>query len=225
MVPPLADTERRPFDVLVIDSPWCFEDSLSSSATRGAAANYSTMHDVDIARLPIAGVMAADSVCWSWVISSKLQAGLDAMRLWGFEHKQVAVWNKTGKTVDSGLDADAEMMEPDDLAFGMGHLHRNCMELILVGIKGSPYKKLRSRSVRNSFYAPPGHHAKSKHSAKPEQLQTMIETMFPSAHRLEVFARRHRPGWTCIGNEAPQTIGQDVHQSLRFLAAHVATPW
>ena len=211
MVPSLADTERRPFDVLVIDSPWSFDDSLSSSATRGAAANYSTMHDVDIARLDIPSVMAADAVCWSWVISSKLDAGLYAMKRWGFTQKQIVVWNKTGKS--------------GKRAFGMGRLHRNCLEVVLVGIRGNPYKNLRSRSERNSFDAPPGQHAKSTHSAKPEDLQEMCERMFPNANRLEVFARRHRPGWTCIGNEAPQTYGQDVRASLRQLAAHVATPW
>lgn len=225
MVPSLADTERRPFDVLVIDSPWCFDDSLSSSATRGAAANYALMHDVDIARLNIPSVMARDAVCWSWVISSKLDAGLYAMQRWGFTQKQVAVWVKTRGSEEEALDDDEEPVEPDDLAFGMGRLHRSCKELILVGTKGSPYKDHACKSLRDVFYAPPGKHAASSHSAKPEQLQTMIEMMYPKANRLEVFARRHRPGWTCIGNEAPQTYGQDVRASLRQLAAHVATPW
>ena len=27
-------------------------------------------------------------------------------------------------------------------------------------------------------------------------------------HKLEVFARRDRAGWTCIGNEAPGTAGE-----------------
>lgn len=223
-VPRLEDTERRPFDVLVADCPWPFDDHLSSSATRSAAANYSTMHDLAIARLEVSRCMAADAACWLWVISSKLQVGLDVLHRWGFEHKQVVVWVKTSATTDDE-DEDASLCEPADLAFGMGRMHRSCKELVLVGTRGNPYKMLAARNVRDVLHAPPGKHAERKHSAKPEGLQDRIDKMFPNAHRLEMFARRHRPGWTCIGNEAPQTRGQDIRASLRFLAAHVATPW
>ncbi len=33
---------------------------------------------------------------------------------------------------------------------------------------------------------------------------------------LEIFARRHRPGWTCIGNELD---GLDIRESLALVAA------
>ena len=52
------------------------------------------------------------------------------------------------------------------------------------------------------------------HSQKPEDLQDSLELMFPERNKLEIFARRHRPGWNCIGNEAPMTLGEDIRDSI-----------
>lgn len=40
-----------------------------------------------------------------------------------------------------------------------------------------------------------------RHSQKPECAYQMLETMFPQAEKLELFARNHRPGWDAWGNE------------------------
>ena len=40
-----------------------------------------------------------------------------------------------------------------------------------------------------------------KHSQKPEISYEIIERLYPSAIRLELFARRARPGWDVWGNE------------------------
>lgn len=40
-----------------------------------------------------------------------------------------------------------------------------------------------------------------KHSQKPIVAYEMLEDMFKSASRLELFARKHRNGWDCWGNE------------------------
>jgi N6-adenosine-specific RNA methylase IME4 len=45
--------------------------------------------------------------------------------------------------------------------------------------------------------------------------------MFPSKdiNRLEIFARRHRKGWLCLGNQVNgnQIIGEDIRVSLNKL--------
>lgn len=45
------------------------------------------------------------------------------------------------------------------------------------------------------------HEKSTKHSKKPECAYGMIEAMFPEAVKLEMFARNHRSGWYCFGNE------------------------
>lgn len=41
----------------------------------------------------------------------------------------------------------------------------------------------------------------TKHSKKPNCAYEMLETMFPSAKKIEMFARNERDGWDCWGNE------------------------
>ena len=54
----------------------------------------------------------------------------------------------------------------------------------------------------------------TRHSKKPEEVQTRIEKLVHGPY-LELFARRQRPGWTCIGNEID---GLDISASLQSLA-------
>jgi N6-adenosine-specific RNA methylase IME4 len=43
-----------------------------------------------------------------------------------------------------------------------------------------------------------------RHSAKPEVVYELIESYFPNLARIELNARRARPGWDAWGLEAPQ---------------------
>jgi N6-adenosine-specific RNA methylase IME4 len=45
------------------------------------------------------------------------------------------------------------------------------------------------------------HAPRLEHSQKPEELQDLAEKMAGPVPMLEVFARRYRDGWTCIGDE------------------------
>jgi N6-adenosine-specific RNA methylase IME4 len=47
--------------------------------------------------------------------------------------------------------------------------------------------------------APPG-----RHSEKPERFAELIEGYFPSLPKIELNARRARPGWDIWGAEAPE---------------------
>lgn len=68
-----------------------------------------------------------------------------------------------------------------------------------------------------------------EHSRKPEIIQDRIERLFPlrpeQGYYLEMFARRLRPGWVCLGNEIS---GRDIRADLQGLATTdtppIATP-
>lgn len=40
-----------------------------------------------------------------------------------------------------------------------------------------------------------------KHSQKPEVAYEIIERLYPNQAKIELYARRHRDGWDCWGNE------------------------
>lgn len=229
---------KKQFQVIVADPPWAFGDSLKmSDVARGASTHYSVLANSQIAALDVASVADPNGcVLALWVPSSMLQVGMDTMRAWGFEQKQTYIWVKTKKNawydmtkicidfVYAGKDiktkkrlrnaVNACMKELEwntILAFFMGRLFRQTHEICLVGTNSNKvYKELKNKSQRSVSFAP-----NLKHSAKPEDLQDSLELMFPKAEKLEMFARRERNGWTCLGNEVCD--GEDITESLKKL--------
>lgn len=231
----------KKYSVIVADPPWPFKDSLKvSDVKRGAQANYDTMTMQEIRELPVQKVCARDgAVLCLWVPGSLLQDGLDTMEAWGFKHKQTYVWVKTKKhkfqrfikwmkksilkhqqvcydefaykrAINAVIDNMPKIDLLEELAFGMGRLFRQSHEICLIGISDtSIYRALANKSQRSVCLA-----ENLKHSAKPDDLQESLETMFPIARKLELFARRLRPGWTCLGNEID---GKDIRDALAEL--------
>jgi N6-adenosine-specific RNA methylase IME4 len=236
-----VNVSKKKFSVIVADCPWSFKDSLKmSDVKRGAQANYQTMTMQEIRSLPVnAHCDPKGAVLCLWVPGSLLQEGLDTMKAWGFKHKQTYVWVKTKKEpldffkkailatrkqsevvydkyaymriiksiADACLPVGKDLFK--SLAFGMGRLFRQTHEICLIGTYGQINLQLANRSQRSVSFA-----ENLKHSAKPEHLQDSLEIMFPKARKLELFARRLRPDWTCLGNEID---GKDIHDALADL--------
>lgn len=190
-------TSRERFRVIVADPPWRFGDRLTMSKTkRGADANYATMSLVELLALGplVSEVAAQDAILALWTPSSMMLDGCVIGKAWGFgaQPKTVYTWVK-------------QSPETGRLAFGMGHTFRGCTEHALIFKRGKIRPEVRNR--RNVCI-----HPGLPHSQKPEALQDDLDAMFPDGDRLEVFARRQRPGWVCTGLECD---GMDVRDALR----------
>jgi N6-adenosine-specific RNA methylase IME4 len=216
-----------------------------SDVARGAAANYNTLSIDEIKKLQISSLSDSNGCLLAlWVPSSILQDGLDVMKAWGFTHKQTYVWVKVkkyslqeltkqfSKDVRSALKAGGwdAFQAPDIkkifektsklfsltemLAFGMGRLFRQTHEVCLIGINNNKiYKHLNNKSQRSVCFS-----QNLKHSAKPDDLQKSLDLMFPSFskdQKLEIFARRDFNGWTCIGNQCPSSLNEDIRDSIK----------
>jgi len=227
---------KQQFKVIVSDPPWSFADSLKmSDVKRGADANYSTMSIKDIKELNVKELADPDGCILAlWVPSSLLQEGLDTMKAWGFDQKQTYIWVKTKKDPLKGLfpslkkkifsagwfkDKITEALEKglqsfnlnDTLAFFMGRLFRQTHEICLIGTNNNKiYKYLKNKSQRSVSFG-----ENLKHSAKPEHLQDSLDLMFPNCDKLEMFARRIKPNWVCVGNEVCD--GEDIRDSIKRL--------
>jgi N6-adenosine-specific RNA methylase IME4 len=185
------------FGIITADPPWAFTDGLkkmSDGVARSAASQYRTMTADAVAALPVRS-LADDAGCVLalWVPGCMLQHGLDVMRAWGFTYKQNYVWVKTKR--DAIADAAAKGHLNDSTSVGMGRLFRQSHELALIGTIGKVQGSIRNRSQRSVSFA-----RNAGHSVKPELLQDSLQTMFPDAVCLEMFARRSRPDWVCIGD-------------------------
>lgn len=226
-----------------MDCPWDFSDQLTmSDVARGAKANYSTMTLDDIKALDIKSLADPDGcVLALWVPSSLLQEGLDTMKAYGFNQKQTYIWVKTkknplenvGKLITSIKDvptkenfkvfkniikdivfrADVSQV----LSMFLGRLFRQSHEICLIGTNNNKiYKKLKNKSQRSVSFG-----QNLKHSEKPEHLQDSLDVMFGDVPKLEIFARRSRPGWRCIGNECLDSLGIDVRDSIEEIKKEI----
>lgn len=212
------------FDLVVADPNWAFTDKIGK---RGTESLYGGMAVSEICALGplIKAVTAPDCVLALWIVGSQVEEGIEVVKAWGFTQKQVWNWRKI--TVRGKQH------------FGMGRYRRAAKESVLFGVRGSMRPAVRN--LRDDFDAamptwaadavegapwPSGRYAHLQpeargvyvHSAKPERLQDELEIMYPDSRGLELYARRARPGWTCLGNQCPGD-GRDLVDSLHALGA------
>jgi N6-adenosine-specific RNA methylase IME4 len=181
-VPQLAWYNMNPnsfHNVLAADPPWKFSDKLPGRG-RGADRHYSTLTVDQLERFPLPA-MAFDSLLFLWKVASMPDEALRVVRAWGFTPKTEIVWLKTTKTG-----------KPH---FGMGRYVRAAHESCIVATRGRANRLIKSRSIRSVFSAPVG-----RHSEKPDAFYELVEQLVDGPYA-ELFARRQRPGWTCMGGE------------------------
>ncbi len=162
------------FSVLCADPPWRYEANATPDK-RSIENHYPTMTADELAALAIPA--ADDAVLFMWATSPKLAEALSLMGAWDFDYRTCMVWVKD--------------------KIGMGYYARQQHELLLIGKRGNiapPEPADRPSSV---IAAPRG-----QHSAKPAEAYALIERMYPTFARVELFARGAREGWTVWGNEA-----------------------
>jgi N6-adenosine-specific RNA methylase IME4 len=79
---------------------------------------------------------------------------------------------------------------------GMGYYARQRHELLLVATKGAPGVPMPEDRYDSVIEAPRG-----QHSEKPHIVYDMLEAMYPTFRKLELFARNSRDTWHSWGNE------------------------
>lgn len=169
---PLPADRRWP--VIYADPPWKYDFGPTS---RSIENHYPTMDIAEIMALDVGGLATDDAVLFLWAVPTLLGRAVDAMRGWGF-------------TLTSNLTWDKE-------SIGTGFYFRYQHELLLLGTRGAPIVPPPEARPPSILRAPRG-----AHSAKPDAIYPMIEAMYPGLPRIELFARRPRPGWDTWGNEA-----------------------
>ena len=181
----------EPFRTIVADPPWPFRDRMpphrNGRRSRGAGDHYSLMgmHDIGtflaVAAASSGIEIARDARLFLWRVGAEAEAAEQIVRAWGFRRAAELTWLKESKAGSGRLH------------FGLGRTVRYQHEVCVIGVRGRP--PLLSRSVPSTFLAPA-----TKHSAKPDEFYEIVEKLSPGPY-LELFARRERCGWTCVGDE------------------------
>lgn len=165
--------ERYP--VIYLDPPWRYEHAESES--RAIENQYPTMSLDEIKSMDMSKVAFDDCVMFMWATSPKLAEAFEVLDAWGFSYRTCAVWDKQ--------------------KIGMGYYFRQQHELLLVAVKGTPPTPAPADRPSSVFSFPRG-----PHSAKPHEVYEIIEAMYPTLPKLEMFCRTPREGWGVWGNQS-----------------------
>ncbi|MEY2882168.1 MAG: hypothetical protein RLZZ15_4548 [Verrucomicrobiota bacterium] len=187
------------FSCVVADPPWDLQmgksRTMNGAVKRGkwndpvqdnvgiADLQYPTMSIAEICALKVPA--ADDAHLYIWTINRYIEQTYAVARAWGFEPSTMLYWLK------------------QPMGLGLGGAFVPCVEPILFCRRGKlPWK---NRCDRNWWGWPRG-----KHSQKPEEFQTVVESVSPGPY-LEMFARRKRPGWVSWGNEVTPGVELETH--------------
>lgn len=164
------------WSVVLADPPWAFSSNSEARPGRNARRHYPTMPVEEIAALPVREVVAASALLLLWVTVPFRHRADEVVRSWGFRSKSEVVWVKS--------------------RIATGYWARNRHETLVIATRGR-FPCPRPALFPDSVIAAPTR----EHSRKPEEVQDILDDRLGSERRLEMFARRQRPGWATWGND------------------------
>ena len=172
--------------VVIADPPWPHANG--SRTNSGKSPKYPLMNLREIAALgpTVAEQAGDDAVLYLWATGPHLPGAIATMQAWGFTYRSFHVWKK------------------DRIACGFWS--RSNAEICLVGERGGPSAtpaSLLSTSVID------GDAWSARHSSKPDAIHLMVERLWPSARKVELFGRARRHGWDVFGSDLGHQIGAD----------------
>ena len=176
----VEETEQPNLDgiyrVIYADPPWQYNADFMDKYGH-AKSHYSTMSIEELCALPVADVRADDCVLFMWTTSPKLEQAFQVIKAWGFNYKTSFVWDK--------------------VKHNFGYYNSVRHEFLLIAGHGSStpdVKELHDSviSIERS----------GKHSEKPEYFRELIDKLYPTGNRVELFARKKVDGWETWGSEA-----------------------
>jgi N6-adenosine-specific RNA methylase IME4 len=206
----IAALPDKKYGVILTDDEHKFIPYSEETGMDRAADNHYPTSDVQtLAARDLDSIAADDCVLGSWV--TDLARGIDVMRERGFEYKSYFVWVKdiveiklTPEQCKTGLGGRVLMQIGNA---GTGYWNRDRDELFLIGTRGKAVAPAMGEQGESVWFAarPPLDPGEvSKHSKKPPNAHEFFDRHYPSTPKIELNARRARPGWDLWGNEAPE---------------------
>lgn len=178
-----------PYRTILADPPW--QQGRGGKKSRrpnssGGGLEYPTLSLIDIEEhLRKAQARAAtDHNLFLWTIDKFLHEAETLAQGLGYRLHARLVWNKV-----TGIPA----------AFTIRYGH----EYLLWYYQGRllPVATNERGKIHSVFVEPV-----RRHSQKPDISYSIIERLYPTGRRLEMYARQPRPGWEAFGNELPNSV-------------------
>jgi N6-adenosine-specific RNA methylase IME4 len=194
-VTPALEIPAGGYSVIVADPPWRFQQKLRCPLP------YATMTDAELGAFAVdvlRPAAARDAHLWLWSTDAHLQLALRMVEAAAFRFVSTVVWIKiTARSKVTLVHEDLWGGKPSPVPqIGVGNYLRHAHELCLFAVRGSAVPDDHATST--VIFA-----QRREHSRKPDELLEIAERLAPPGPRVELFARRARPGWVAWGLEAP----------------------
>ncbi len=177
------------YSTIVADPPWkvmagplCGREGFGDATGRSRPLAYPSMSVAQIAELPVGRIADANAHLYLWTINRYVDEAFDVARDWGFQYSTLLTWAK------------------NPMGKGLGGAYGISTEFVLFCRRGKLRTKQDIGTTWFNWKRPYDSRGKPKHSAKPPEFQSMVETVSPGPY-LELFARNGRPGWDSWGDE------------------------
>jgi N6-adenosine-specific RNA methylase IME4 len=166
---------KKLYGLIYADPAWRYSNPPMGDVARANENHYQTqaLDDIKALKLPAAD----DCALFMWATIPLLDAAIATIEAWGLKYKSAVIWEK-------------------DRA-GTGYWIRGQVEVLMIATRGNVPAPAPGEQFPALVKAPRG-----RHSEKPNVFAEMIERLFPNVPKLEMFARKRRPGWDVWGNEA-----------------------
>lgn len=177
------------YDIIVSDPPWnqTKGNLRKSRPNQGKKLDYETLGIEDIKGIHRnASLLTTDSHnFFVWTIDKYLHECEKMMIDLGYSLHARMIWDKTNGVAP---------------AFTLRFSHEYLLWFYKKG------KMLMPCQITKGVFTTVFREKSTKHSKKPNISFEIIEAMFPSTQKLEMFARNEREGWDVFGNEVENSI-------------------
>jgi len=174
---------KNKYQLIYADPPWMYDVDLSSGATRSPENNYPVMDLEALVKFgdKVKEISNKDCVLFMWITAPKLNWMNPVLEAWGFEYKTNLIWDK---------------IKPN-----MGHYSSVRHEILIIAGKGNCAPTCDGKTIQ-SVDSVQSIEKSVRHSEKPIEFRKIIEKLYPTHKKIELFARGDAPkGWAFWGNE------------------------
>jgi N6-adenosine-specific RNA methylase IME4 len=205
----LTELPQKKYGIIVADPEWRFEPySTDTGMDRAAENHYPTSDLHTIMRRDVGAIAAKDCLLFLWATAPMLIEAICVLDAWGF------AWiNRDPKTGFLSPDKTHARYVTNfcwiKQKMAGGYWNRGKHELLLVATRGNPVAPAQGDQLKSDFDGVAHAAGATGHSTKPEGFMAWIDANWPSTPKIELNARRVRPGWDAWGLEAPAVEAEE----------------
>lgn len=201
---------NQTFNVISADPPWNFKPyGKQGDQSRTPDRHYPTLNTKELGRVNVPSLAAKNCALLMWSSGPFLAQSLELGKAWGFEYKTMLfIWLKRsseGRAWHFGNGYYTHANAEPVLLFTRGRIGRVSAAVAQIIDEYHGQMELWDSTIVARV---------RRHSEKPEEYFNRVNQLFgENVPKVELFARRTRPGWTCIGNEID---GSDIRDVLGY---------